>query len=426
LKKRIAAVSLAVLLLLAAISAISHVGSHEAAVLDPRFGNPVVLPPGFHFHAPFLTRVTHYELEARKVEGKVKVETRDNLNFRVLYSLKAAVDPDALLALHARRAGRPLSAVLRQLSDETVRSASSLLRADEILGTAPRERWAAALVPPSKERGLKIEDIKITPVEPRVMVNTALVYEERRLPNAALQIAMLGVKRFPKEAGMHYGLGRIYEYQGRPSEAEEEYIQALLLDPAAREPMGRLIGALLKRREFDRARRLLDAALEKNAASAPHYNWLGITLQLEAKYVEAEQAIQKAVQLDPKNAGYRAGLGALYLAKGEPARAEQALKEAIRLKPDFGLALYNLGVALAMSGKPAEALPFLERAEQTGPVSVGLLNALARAYQEAGQSPKAIAALERSLRLQPAQPEQQKLLSQLRSKGGSPPRRSAR
>jgi predicted Zn-dependent protease len=79
-----------------------------------------------------------------------------------------------------------------------------------------------------------------------------------------------------------------------------------------------------------------------------------------------------------------------------------------------------------MSGKPAEAVPFLERAERTGPVSVGLLNALARVYQEAGQSPKAIAALERSLRLQPAQPEQQKLLSQLRAKGGSPPRRSSR
>jgi len=413
--KRYAAAGLVAVLLLAAFSGVTYVGGEKMAILDPRFGEPEILSPGFHLHTPFLNRVTHYPLEPREVKGEVKVDTRDNLNFRVHYTLQLSPDPEALLALHARRAGRPLEPVLQQLSDEMLQKASAFLRADEILGNSTRERWLGSLYPPAKERGLKALDIQVTPVEPRVMVNAALVYQERNLPNAALQLGKLGVERFPMDPQVRYGLGRIYEHQGKAREAEDEYLQALLLDPSARDPMGRLIAMLLIRREFDRARRLLDAALEKDPASAPHHNWMGVVLQLEANYDDAEKAFQKAISLDPKNADYRAGLGALYLAKGETARAQESLKEAIRDKPNFALALYNLGIALAMEKKPAEAIPFFEQAQRSGPPSVGLLNALAKAYQETGQTPKAVQALQRSLRLQPAQPEQQKRLQKLKS-----------
>ena len=424
--RRFAAAALVVVLLLAVFSAVSYVGGKESAVLDPRFGDPVVLRPGFSIHAPFLSRVTHYPLDPRKVEGQVKVETRDNLNFRVRYTLTASLEPESLLALHARRAGRPLDPVLQQLSDETVQKAAAFLRADEILGTAARERWLGALYPPARERGLKALEIQVAPVDSRALVNAALIYQERNLPNAALQLLKLGVERFPQDSQVRYGLGRLYEHQGKQKEAEEEYLQALLLDPVAREPMGRLIGALLKRREFDRAQRLLEAALDKDRVSAPHYGWIGIVLQLQAKYDDAEKAFRKAIELDPKNAEYRAGLGALFLSKGDPAGAREPLKEAIRIKPNLTLALYNLGIALAMEGKSSEAIPFFEQAARTGPPSVGLLNALANAYRETGQTPKAIAALRRSLRLQPDQKEEQKLLRQLQSgRPSTPPRKTS-
>jgi tetratricopeptide (TPR) repeat protein len=417
--RRIATVAVAAVLLLAAVSSVSHVGSSETAVLDPRFGQPAVLPSGFHFHAPFLSRVAHYPLDPRKVEGQVKVDTRDNLNFHVHYVLQLSLDPETILAFHARRAGRPLDPVFRQLSDETVQKAASFLRADEILGTAPPERWLGALFPPSKERGLKVSAIQVTPVEPRVLANTALIYQERNLPKAALALAQMGVDRYPKDPQVHFGLGRVYESQGRQKEAEDEYLQALLLDPAARAPMGRLIASLIRRKEFDQARHLLDAALEKNPSSAPHYNWLGVVLQLQAQYDEAEKAFQKAIAIDSKNADYRAGLGALYLAKGNSPSAQESLKEALRIKPNFPLALYNMGIALAMQGKSSEAIPFFEQAGRAGPPTVGLLNALAKAYQETGQTPKAIQALQRSLALQPSQPDQQKMLRRLQS--GRPP-----
>jgi tetratricopeptide (TPR) repeat protein len=423
--RRFGTAALVVILCLVLLSAVSHVGGKETAVLDPRFGEPIVLSPGFHLHLPFLSSVTHYPLEPLKTEGQVKVETRDNLNFQVRYVLQVSVDPSNLIPFHARRAGRPLDAVIRQLSDEMVQKAATFMRADEILGTAQQERWLGALFPPATERGLKAAEIQVTPVEPRVISNAALIYQERNLPNAALELAKLGVQRYPLNPEVLYGLGRVYEYQGKEKEAEDQYLQALLQDPAAREPMGRLLGALLKRKEFDQAKRLLNAALEKNPNSAPHFNWLGVVLQLQAQYDDSEKAFQKAVALDPKNAEYRASLGALALARGNTSAAQDALKEALRLKPNFTLALYNMGIALAMEGKDSESIPFFEQAGRAGPPSVGLLNALAKAYQQTGQTPKAIQALERSLRLQPAQPEKQKLLRQLQSgRPPAPPRKS--
>ena len=421
--KRIVAIATAVLVLAALFSSVSFVGGDEVGVLDPRFGNPVVLSRGIHFHLPFLSRVTHYPLTPVTVEAESKLETRDNLNFKAHYRLEQSFDPETILAFHSRRGGRPLAEVRKQVTEAAVQKASTQLRADEILGSASQERWMAVLVPPGREGGIRPLGITVDPVESRAMVNAALIYLQRNLPAAALHLVQMAVSRYPQDPMAHYGLGRVYEAQGKGPEAEAEYIQALFLDPAAKEPMARLVGDLLKRKDFARTQRLLAAALEKDRTSAAHYNWMGITMQFQSRYDEGQVAFQKAIDLDPKNAEYRANQGALMMARGDYKSAEASLKEAIRLNPDFALALYNLGVSIAEQGRNQEALPFFEQAEKVGPVSVGLLNALSRAYREAGNTPKAISALKRSLAMNPNQPAQKNLLQQLQSKASGAKKR---
>jgi tetratricopeptide (TPR) repeat protein len=420
--KKLILAAIALLALGALVSSVSYVGGSEAAVLDPRFGDPVVLSRGIHFHVPFLSRVTHYPLKPEKVAAESKLETRDNLNFKARYELEQTFDPETLLVFHARRGGRPLLEVRKEATQQAVQKAAALLRADEILGAATPERWMAVLIPPCREAGIRPTGIVVSPVEAKALVNAALISQERNLPAAALSLVKMGVQRYPQDSFAHYGLGRIYEAQGNGTEADNEYQQALLLDPAAKEPMARLVGELLRRKEFARAQRLLSAALEKNRSSAPHYNWMGIAMQLQARYDEAEKAFQKAVELDPKEAEYHANRGALFLAREDPKSAEASLKEAIRLNPNYSLALYNLGVAVAEQGREREAIPFFEQAEKAGPTTVGLLNALAHAYQQVGDLPRAAETLKRSLALKPQQPEQQRLLQKLaRSRSASTP-----
>jgi Flp pilus assembly protein TadD len=415
--KRFVLVAAVASLLLLVLSGIGYVGGGEIAVLDPRFGGPEIWTQGLHFRVPLLSRVTRYPLAEQQVQSRVRVDTRDNLNFHLRYTLRETFDSGNLLAFHARRAGRPLAPVLRQLSDEAVVKAAALLRADEAMAAPDPRRWLEALGPPAKERGLRPLGIEITPPDSKVLINSALIYQQRNLPAAALQLMQNAVQRAPQDASLHYGLGRIYELQGRGKDAEGEYLQTLFLDPTYQAAMGRMVGSLLKRKDFERARRLLTAAIERARTSAPHYNWLGLTLQLEAKNDEAQRAFEKAVELDPGSFEYRTNLGALFLARGDRTRARESLNEALKLRPNYVMALYDMGIALAMDGKPSEAIPFFERAETSGPATPGLLNALARAYQETGQTAKAVAALQRSLKVRPQQPEQEKALRRLQ--GGS-------
>jgi len=421
--KKLIAIGGVVFVLAACYSSVSYIGGEETAILDPRFGDPLILDRGIHFHLPFLSRVTRYPLAPEEVEAESKLETRDNLNFRAKYRLGQSFDPETLLAFHLRRGGRPLKEVRRQLTEEAVQKAATQLRADEILGVATRERWMAVLIPPCRSVGIRPVSITVNPVESKAMVNAALIYLQRNLPAAALDLVKMAIEIHPQDPMAHYGLGRVYEAQGKVREAEDEYVQALFLDPAAKEPMARLVGDLLKRKEFGRTQRLLAAALEKDRTSADHHNWMGITMQLQSRLDDARQSFQMAVELDPKNSEYQANQGALFLARGEYKSAEASLKEAIRLNPGYGLALYNLGVSIAEQGRDQEAIPFFEQAEKSGPATPGLLNALARAYREVGDLPRASAALRRSLTINPDQPEIQKLLRQL---GGPSPAASAK
>src|SRR4030095_7114364 len=118
--KRIVAIATAVLILAALFSSVSFVGGDEVGVLDPRFGNPVVLSRGIHFHFPCLSRITHYPLTPVKVEAESKLETRDNLNFKAHYRLEQSFDPETILAFHARRGGRPLVEVRKQITEAAV------------------------------------------------------------------------------------------------------------------------------------------------------------------------------------------------------------------------------------------------------------------------------------------------------------------
>ncbi|HEV8376082.1 MAG TPA: SPFH domain-containing protein, partial [Candidatus Polarisedimenticolia bacterium] len=180
--KKVIVVAVALLALGAMFSSVSYVGGGEAAVLDPRFGDPMVLARGIHFHAPFLSRVTHYPLKPEKIEVESKLETRDNLNFKARYQLEQSFDPDTVLLFHARRGGRPLLEVRKEATVQAVQKAAVLLRADEILGAATPERWMAVLIPPCREAGIRPLGIAVSPVEAKALVNAALIYQERNLP----------------------------------------------------------------------------------------------------------------------------------------------------------------------------------------------------------------------------------------------------
>jgi len=109
-----------------------------------------------------------------------------------------------------------------------------------------------------------------------------------------------------------------------------------------------------------------------------------------------QQAIgfaEKAVEMSPRDAGYRMLLGDLYMKSGRFLSAETAFSDVLTLHADNSRARFQLALSQISLGKPYAALVQLDRlAETQSPVDLGL------AYALAGQPDRAIAMLEPAAR----------------------------
>ncbi|HEV2078326.1 MAG TPA: SPOR domain-containing protein [Allosphingosinicella sp.] len=103
--------------------------------------------------------------------------------------------------------------------------------------------------------------------------------------------------------------------------------------------------------------------------------------------------VEKAVELSPRDSGYRMLLGDLYLKNGRFLSAESAFADVLMLDPSNGRAMFNLVLAQIALGKKHTAIVKLDHLAQTLPFSdVGL------AYALAGDPDRAVTMLEAASR----------------------------
>ncbi|HEX8571396.1 MAG TPA: tetratricopeptide repeat protein [Allosphingosinicella sp.] len=113
----------------------------------------------------------------------------------------------------------------------------------------------------------------------------------------------------------------------------------------------------------------------------------------KGKLAEALRFAERAVELSPRDVGYRMTLADLYLKNGRFQSAETTFGDVQRLDPDNRRAAFSLALARIALGRPAGAVAELDRiAETASPADVGL------AYALAGEARRAIELLEPAAR----------------------------
>lgn len=115
---------------------------------------------------------------------------------------------------------------------------------------------------------------------------------------------------------------------------------------------------------------------------------------------EAEEAVDRALSIEPSNALAHFARGLIQRARGEHHSAAEAFSRAIELDPNFALAYAHRGNALVLMGRPAEAPALVEQAWLLSPhdPSIGIFHWIAgRAYFYAGDYERAVAWLLRSI-----------------------------
>jgi tetratricopeptide (TPR) repeat protein len=167
-------------------------------------------------------------------------------------------------------------------------------------------------------------------------------------------------RNFPL-AGVHYG-------------------KALKTDPTRNTSRLKLAQIFLQQGMFEPALMQFQDLRTREPNSASAYQGIGHVSLLQGKLREAEEALTKAVALDPSSWLSHNLLGLAYDQGQRHGEAIAAYKKALALRPREPGVLNNLGLAYVLSGDHEAAIQAYEQAVATGFDSPKLYNNLGVAY----------------------------------------------
>lgn len=113
--------------------------------------------------------------------------------------------------------------------------------------------------------------------------------------------------------------------------------------------------AAFQKEDYPEAERQLKLALERDPSSAFGLNLLGVALDRQQKYAEAEEAFQRALRLG-RNSALLNNAANHYLATHQRPKARQYFEEALQLSPHHSNALYQLASMDVEERRPRPAL----------------------------------------------------------------------
>lgn len=229
---------------------------------------------------------------------------------------------------------------------------------------------------------------------------------------------------YPQAHTAHNNMGNIYRTGGDVERAIDSYEEALRLS----EEFGRGNAALYGRSKIltnlasaERSRgntalaeQYVDDAERLNPRNLHVYLQRGIGYASSGRLSEAEAEYKKALKIDETFTSVKVNLGALYVNMRRPEEAIVVLNDAIAWNPYYPQAHYNLGLALRAIGRNREALDAYKMAVSLEPSFVAARINLGILYAERNDIDAAIQEFREVLRYSP---ENSRVLSALRQLG---------
>jgi tetratricopeptide (TPR) repeat protein len=134
---------------------------------------------------------------------------------------------------------------------------------------------------------------------------------------------------------------------------------------------------LLAQGRLDEAKQKIQEQLKADPSSVEGYNLLGIILSNQKNFLDALDAFQQALKLNPQSVKTHGNLANFYIAEGKPDLAENEFRSALALAPADSDSNYNYGLFLLSNGSPSPAIVHFLRVH---PPTVESRFHLARAY----------------------------------------------
>jgi Tfp pilus assembly protein PilF len=177
----------------------------------------------------------------------------------------------------------------------------------------------------------------------------------------------------------------------------------LAIPESARQEMAKGQDAL-RARNTDEAVKHFQKAIKIYKAYPQAYHLLGEAYAEQQQWPDAESALKRSIELEPKLADSYLDLGAIRNQTKNYVGAEEALKKGLELMPEFPMAQYELAKTYSATGRWQEAAPLAETAVKGLPDLAPAHVVLANIRLKQRNGPAALHEYQEYLRLAPEGP----------------------
>jgi tetratricopeptide (TPR) repeat protein len=197
------------------------------------------------------------------------------------------------------------------------------------------------------------------PNDDEIRSSLALLLGENQQTDEAVKLLQVDLKGNSADRETYLNLSQVYERGRRYSDAEEaaRKAESFATEPHDNEIAWLLLGAVYERqREFDKAESEFKKVLDINPKNAQVLNYYGYMLADRGiRLEEAQDLIQRAVDLEPFNGAYLDSLGWVYYKQNKLDQAEIMLHKAVEHEPHDPTIRSHLGDIYAKQGRMDQA-----------------------------------------------------------------------
>jgi tetratricopeptide (TPR) repeat protein len=169
------------------------------------------------------------------------------------------------------------------------------------------------------------------------------------------------------DAATHITAGRAAMAAGDLSKAEQEYMDALALDPNSAQAQFSLGNLYVRSNRLAEAEKAFLAALASDPKMATAQANLGVVYYELGQFPQAASAFEAVLKAEPSDAATMYLLAAVRLQEENLPEAEKLLLAARDIKPDLPEVYYGLGVLYRLKGQKEDAIQAFEKFLAIGP-----------------------------------------------------------
>ncbi len=177
---------------------------------------------------------------------------------------------------------------------------------------------------------------------------------EKEKPEEAVAAYRKAAGLQPKDAEPHVAAGMVLESEKKFSDAEQEYQQALALDPASDALTG-LINISTRGRRFPEAEGYLRRLAAAHPDDAAAHLQLGRVLAAQGKNEDAIAELEAGAKIAPNDRSVERDLADLYSTVGKNDKAEAAYRRLLAAQLNDPVLHHELGKSLLLQKKFADA-----------------------------------------------------------------------